>query len=408
MSGRKNLGRLLMLCFSMLCICAVLIGSAKSCQASERMIDLYGEYTGGELNIGAPIEPEYFDITAMIMDTASYDVWEESVDCDDLTISPRVMQSEQQEVTVKYRFNGTTKTLNFTIKAPFDANLITKRELLSLKAEYTGEALAVGSVVQRSDVTVTARFRTNYKTGRTSTVETELSANDPWTMSSNVIESGTNTIIIYYNYTDIYAEKPKTYRMSATIRVGSTTTDGTWVREGSAWRYRYDDGTYMLSGWQKAGGEWYYLDEYGYMMHEQFLTLDENTYYLDKDGVMQTGWGKYKDRWYYFNRNGEMQKDGWLQVGLQWYYLNDVGAMQTGWKYDKGKWYYLNPSGEMAVGWVFDNVTWYFMDGSGAMYHGWIQTGGKWYYLDEGGAMRVSTWIGNNYVDATGAWTQTR
>ena len=35
---------------------------------------------------------------------------------------------------------------------------------------------------------------------------------------------------------------------------------------------------------------------------------------------------------------------------------------------------------------------------------GWIQLGSTWYYLNESGTMQADTWIGNNYVDGSGAW----
>ena len=35
---------------------------------------------------------------------------------------------------------------------------------------------------------------------------------------------------------------------------------------------------------------------------------------------------------------------------------------------------------------------------------GWIQLGSTWYYLNESGTMLADTWIGNNYVDGSGAW----
>lgn len=418
MKKKRALSGLLMFCLTLACVVGMVAQSTETCQARERLVDIEGEFIGRwdedteeyvkEFNVGAKIEPEYFEVTAAILDTDTYDVDYVTVDTDDITVSPRYMQSERQEVTVKYRFNGTTKTLTFTIKAPDDKKLIEKRELLSISAKYEGEPLSVGSAVRRSDITVTARFKTSYITGKTSTVDEELSDTDSWTMSTNVIENGTNTIIISYSYTDTYAEKVKTYRKTATISVNSATVYGDWIKEGSSWRYRYEDDTYAVSSWQKSRSKWYYLDEYGYMLSDEMMELDDVTYYFDKNGAMATDWAKYKDEWYYFNSDGAMQTNGWYYIDGKWYYLKENGAMVTGWKYDKGKWYYLNKDGSMATGWVFDNVTWYYMDSSGAMMEGWIKSNGKWYYLDIGGAMRVSTWIGNYYVDKTGAWTQTK
>lgn len=403
----------------MLCMFGLFGQSAEVCQARERLIDIEGEFIGRddgeeelvkEFNIGARIEPEYFEIKALILDTDTYDVEEVILDPDDYTVSPRYMQSERQQVTVRYRFNGTTKTLTFTIKTPEDTKLIEKRELVSITAKYDGQSLSVGSTIDRRDVVVTARFKTSYKTGKTSTVDEELTERDPWTMSNNVIEDGINNIVISYTYTDTSGERSKTYRKTTTISVNSATVDGDWIKEGNSWRFRYEDDTYKVGGWQETRGKWYYLDEYGYMISNQFMELDEVTYLFGGSGAMATGWAKFKDQWYYFDDNGALQKDGWFFIDGKWYYLKETGAMETGWKFDKGKWYYLDKeNGDMATGWVFDNVTWYYMDKDGVLMEScWIKSNNKWYYLDVGGAMRVNTWIGNYYVDRTGAWTDTK
>lgn len=424
MKRQRVLGGFLTFCLTMICMLGILTQNMTICQARERLIDIEGKFIGRddgddepvtEFNVGARIDPEYFEIKALILDTDTYDVEEIILDPDDYTVSPRYMQSEHQTVTIRYRFNGTTKTLTFTINAPEDKRILEKRELLSITARYEGEPLSIGSSVDRRDVVVTARFKTSYKTGKVSTYDKELSESDSWTMSSTVVEDGINNIVVTYSYVDTIPDKPKTYKKSTTITVNSATVDGNWVKEGNSWRYRYEDDTYKVGSWQKTGGKWYYLDEYGYMISNQMMELDEITYYFQGNGAMATGWAKYKGDWYYFDPDiaseGALQKDGWFYIRGKWYYLKENGAMVTGWKFDKGKWYYLDKeNGDMQIGWIFDNVTWYYMDKKGVLMENcWIKsTDGKWYYLDVGGAMRVNTWIGNYYVDRTGAWTETK
>lgn len=416
MKRQRVLGGFLTFCLTMICVFGIITQNIEICQARERLIDIEldldeDEEFELELNVGARIDPELFPVKALIVDTETYDVEEIRLDPDEYTVSPRYMQSERQEVTIRYRLNGTTKTLTYTIKAPVDERIIEKRELLSISARYEGQPLSIGSSVDRRDVIVKARFKTTYKTGRVSTYEEELSESDSWTMSSNVIEDGINNIVITYSYVDTFPERSKTYRKSTTIIVDSTTVEGDWVKEGNSWRYRYEDDTYKVGAWQETGGRWYYLDEYGYMISNQFMELDEITYYFQGNGAMATEWAKYKGDWYYFDSDGAMQKDGWFYIKGKWYYLKENGAMVTGWKFDKGKWYYLDKeNGDMQTGWVFDNVTWYYMDKNGVLMESrWIKSAdGKWYYLDVGGAMRVNTWIGNYYVDRTGAWTETK
>ena len=119
MERQKVLSRFWTFCLMVLCMFGLFGQSAEVCQARERLIDIEGEFIGRddgeeelvkEFNIGARIEPEYFEIKALILDTDTYDVEEVILDPDDYTVSPRYMQSERQQVTVRYRFNGTTKT----------------------------------------------------------------------------------------------------------------------------------------------------------------------------------------------------------------------------------------------------------------------------------------------------------
>ena len=95
----------------------------------------------------------------------------------------------------------------------------------------------------------------------------------------------------------------------------------------------------------------------------------------------------------------------WIRNGNRWWYRHADGSYTTnGWEVINGAWYYFDGAGWMVTGWVKLSGTWYYLTGSGAMATGWIQTGGTWYYMNTSGAMVTDTWIGNNYVDGSGAW----
>ena len=95
----------------------------------------------------------------------------------------------------------------------------------------------------------------------------------------------------------------------------------------------------------------------------------------------------------------------WIRDGNRWWYRHADGSYTTnGWEVINGAWYYFDGAGWMVTGWVKLSGTWYYLTGSGAMTTGWIQTGGTWYYMNTSGAMVTDTWIGNNYVDGSGAW----
>ena len=200
-----------------------------------------------------------------------------------------------------------------------------------------------------------------------------------------------------------------------------------WIRDGNRWWYRHADGSYTTNGWEVINGAWYYFDGAGWMV-TGWLKRPSGWYYLTGSGAMATGWIQLGSTWYYLNESGTMQADtwignnyvdgsgawipgkvkaqaGWIQSGNRWWYCHADGSYTTnGWEVINGAWYYFDGAGWMVTGWVKLSGTWYYLTGSGAMATGWIQTGGTWYYMNASGAMVTDTWIGNNYVDGSGAW----
>ena len=200
-----------------------------------------------------------------------------------------------------------------------------------------------------------------------------------------------------------------------------------WIRNGNRWWYRHADGSYTTNGWEVINGAWYYFDGAGWMV-TGWLKRPSGWYYLTGSGAMATGWIQTGGTWYYMNTSGAMVTDtwignnyvdgsgawipgkvkaqaGWIQSGSRWWYRHADGSYTTnGWEVINGAWYYFDGAGWMVTGWVKLSGTWYYLTGSGAMATGWIQTGGTWYYMNTSGAMVTDTWIGNNYVDGSGAW----
>ena len=200
-----------------------------------------------------------------------------------------------------------------------------------------------------------------------------------------------------------------------------------WIRDGNRWWYRHADGSYTTNGWEVINGAWYYFDGAGWMV-TGWLKRPSGWYYLTGSGAMATGWIQTGGTWYYMNTSGAMVTDtwignnyvdgsgawipgkvkaqaGWIQSGNRWWYRHADGSYTTnGWEVINGAWYYFDGAGWMVTGWVKLSGTWYYLTGSGAMATGWIQTGGTWYYMNTSGAMVTDTWIGNNYVDGSGAW----
>ena len=182
-----------------------------------------------------------------------------------------------------------------------------------------------------------------------------------------------------------------------------------WIQNGNRWWYRHADGSYTTNGWEVINGAWYYFDGAGWMV-TGWIKLSGTWYYLTGSGAMATGWIQTGGTWYYMNASGAMVTDTWIGNN----YVDGSGAWipgkvkaQAGWVQSGNRWWYRHADGSYTKNnWEAINGTWYYFDGAGWMVTGWIQVGGTWYYMNASGAMVTDTWIGDNYVDGSGAWVQ--
>lgn len=82
-----------------------------------------------------------------------------------------------------------------------------------------------------------------------------------------------------------------------------------------------------------------------------------------------------------------------------------TGRAEKSWVQQEGHWYcYEEENGVRTPvnGWVLSNGRWYYC-GQGEMLSGWIIWKGNWYYLNQDGGMAEKQWVGNFYVDESGA-----
>lgn len=165
---------------------------------------------------------------------------------------------------------------------------------------------------------------------------------------------------------------------------GAIDISNRWVADGPAWRY-WRDGKYVVHDWVEVEGEYYYCNAFGIMVYD-WQMIDGKFYYFDSEGVMQ------KNTWigdYYVDQNGV-----WLEN------LKPARWVQSG-----GRWWYRHSDGGYTVSnWEFIDGNWYYFDGAGWMMTGWQLINGVWYYLEPSGKMAADTWIGEYYVNASGAW----
>ena len=122
-------------------------------------------------------------------------------------------------------------------------------------------------------------------------------------------------------------------------------------------------------------------------------------------------WVKDSIGWWYSYATGGYPANRWEYIGNAWYHFDSSGYMQTGWQYIGSYCYYLQPNGAMASDtWIGE----YYVDSSGAWVPGkyrerWVQSGDRWWYQYSDGSYAIG-WKSINgiwyYFDSHG-WMQT-
>lgn len=232
---------------------------------------------------------------------------------------------------------------------------------------------------------------------KTGQVDITITHEDPYDRLNDIIY--TYTLTVYdddeheHQWNTTYTtDKAATYTQKGQESIHCSTCGE--IKPGSAREIPF------LEGYDASTKHFYAA---GKVAVSQWYVYQNKKYLLDANGNKLTGWQYTGGTWYFLDQNGVMQT-GWILNGNKWYYLTESGAMATGWAKDGNTWYYLDASGAMVTGWLKLGPTWYYLTGSGAMATGWIQVGNNWYYMNEDGAMLADTWIGNYYVNGSGAW----
>ena len=191
------------------------------------------------------------------------------------------------------------------------------------------------------------------------------------------------------------------------------------------WWYQAPDSTGEYAvGWNEIKGEWYYFNQTGILLQNQWKKWNNRWFYLTDSGASAKNWKKINGSWYYFNKENQTET-GWLNTGGQWYYFAQSGEMKTSWVKDKETWYYmdstgtmktgeievsghhyyLEESGAMKQGWLKKANDWYFYKTDGSRAIGWIKDKDKWYFLKENGQLLVNGKTPEGYtVDSSGGW----
>ena len=195
--------------------------------------------------------------------------------------------------------------------------------------------------------------------------------------------------------------------LSTSIAVLPVSAAG-WQKDTVGWWYQENNGSYPRNQWKLVNGQWYWFNGNGYMV-TGWNWIGGSCYYMYESGAMasntwigdyyvnasgawvqgktkeQAKWIKSGDRWWYRHADGNYTRNGWELIGDNWYLFDSAGWMLTGWQKLRNDWYYMESSGAM-------------------LGKGWHWIGGSCYYMYESGAMASDTWIGDDYVNPSGAW----
>ena len=122
--------------------------------------------------------------------------------------------------------------------------------------------------------------------------------------------------------------------------------------------------------------------------------------------ALRNGWTYVDGNWYYYDKDG-MFTGGWKQIGSTYYYLYEDGHMAA------DEWigeYYVNASGAWVQGrlkakWMITNGKWWYRNEDGTYpSNGWRMIDGQWYHFDASGYMQTGWLIlGNTWYYLTGS-----
>ena len=96
---------------------------------------------------------------------------------------------------------------------------------------------------------------------------------------------------------------------------------GSWQSDENGWKIIGKDGSRPVNRWVytdwKGRNDWYFFDEYGYMVTGWF-EYKGSVYYLNpvsdgKKGYMYTGWNMIVGKWYYFSEAADVTKGSMLK-----------------------------------------------------------------------------------------------
>lgn len=125
----------------------------------------------------------------------------------------------------------------------------------------------------------------------------------------------------------------------------------------------------IIDDWKQIGNAWYYFNEYGEAVCDDYCWINDKVYVFDVDGKMCTsGWFKAWGEDFYVDANG-VAATGLKTIGGKQYLFSSSGWLYgSGVHYFEGTYYWINADGSVRA----------------TVKEGWNQIGSKWYYMRDG------------------------
>ena len=182
--------------------------------------------------------------------------------------------------------------------------------------------------------------------------------------------------------------------------------------EWESWCYVDENGKGMSGGWKNIGGKEYCFDDYG----EMYIACIKDDKFVNGSGEYDTtpGWKHYSitwtDKWFYVDENGRAMKNEWKEIDGVNYHFDYDGKMNKSTALDG---YFISSTGkpDTTEGWkclgTDEYKEWYYVDQSGKLVRDtWKDISGKYYRFNSLGKMYTDRIIDDRYVDENGVWRQ--
>lgn len=147
---------------------------------------------------------------------------------------------------------------------------------------------------------------------------------------------------------------------------------------GNETRYRQQRWKQEQTGLHQENGKYYYVNENGERVSDQWVTVNGKTYYISSDGYALMGMKKVDGKCYWFHtKSGYMFKNRRVtrSTGDIYYFGSD------GVRCENGMYKIREKSGEHT----------YYFQKNGKAYKGWLTLNGKKYYFYKGSSALSGT-----------------